>query len=234
MLRDVAMRSILVLALAGAGALGFIASASAQALVAVVEDVTGEVVGAEYMDYVALGTTIELGPKGSIVLGYMKSCWRETITGGTVTVGAERSTVDHGKVERTIVDCDASHIQLTDRQAGQSAATVFRHLSSSQRAKQQPQFTIYGCSPVVEAKGPGTLVIERLDQPGERLVVTLVGKSLLRGRFYDLANANDSLTPGATYLASLGELKVVFKVDARAKPGSTPIIGRLLRFAQAR
>ena len=36
---------------------------------------------------------IKLGPRDTIVLGYLKSCWRETITGGTVTVGAEQSEV---------------------------------------------------------------------------------------------------------------------------------------------
>jgi hypothetical protein len=109
------MKNILVLALAGAGVLAVTASAAAQAPVAVVEDVKGKVAGVEFMDYVAPGTKIELGPKGSIVLSYMKSCRRETITGGTVTVGAEQSTVDNGKVERTVVDCDAKNIQLTAR-----------------------------------------------------------------------------------------------------------------------
>ena len=35
------------------------------------------------MDYVSAGKIIKLGPKGQVVLGYMKSCWRETITGGS-------------------------------------------------------------------------------------------------------------------------------------------------------
>jgi len=228
------MRSILVLALAGAGVLGLAASAAAQAPVAVVEDVQGKVAGVEFMDYVAPGTKIELGPKASIVLSYMKSCTRETITGGTVTVGAEQSTVDHGKVERTVVDCDAKNIQLTAREATQSAATVFRSMGPTQKAASTPQITLYGRSPVVETNGPGTLVIERLDQPGERHEVALSNKSLDRGRFYDFAKAHKVLSPGATYRASLGGLTIVFKVDDQAKLGSTPIIGRLLRFAQAR
>jgi hypothetical protein len=228
------MRNILMVALAGAGVLGLTVSAAAQAPVAVVEAVKGKVAGVEFMDYVAPGNKIELGAKGSIVLSYMKSCRREIITGGTVTVGTEQSTVDHGKVERTVVDCDADHIQLTAREASQSAATVFRSMAPTQQAASTPQITLYGRSPVVETNGPGTLVIERLDQPGERHEVTLSNKLLNRGRFYDFAKAHKALTPGATYRASLGGLTVVFKVDAKAKPGSTPIIGRLLRFAQAR
>jgi hypothetical protein len=234
LLKDVAMKNILVLSLAGAGMLGLMASAAAQTLVAVVEEVKGKVAGVEFMDYVAPGTKIELGSTDSIILSYVKSCRREIITGGTVIVGAEKSSVDHGKVERTVVRCDANHIQLVAQEAGQSAATVFRNLLPAQQAKSTPQATLYGRSPVVETNGPGTLVVERLDQPGERHEVALSDKSLDRGRFYDFAKAHKALTPGATYLASFGGLSVVFKIDGQAILGSTPIIGRLLRFAEAR
>lgn len=229
MIRRPISRSILALA----AVLGLIVPAAAEAPVAVVEDVKGKVTGAEFMDYVAPGTRIELGSRGSIVLGYMTSCRRETITGGTVTVGAEQSTVDHGKVERAVVDCDAGHIQLTEREASQSAATVFRNLKPTDQPV-PPQITLYGRSPVVETSGAGTLLIERIDQPGERHDVALGGGSLVRGRFCDLAKAHIELTPGATYLATLGAHRIVFKVDARAPPGPTPIIGRLLRLVQAR
>ena len=225
---------ILVSALAGAAMLALMASASAQTPVAVVEDVKGKVVGAEFMDYVAPGTKIDLGQRGSIVLSYMKSCRREKITGGIVTVGTAASTVDHGKVEATIVGCDANRIQLAAQEANRSAATVFRNILPPQQAKSAPQITLYGRSPVVETNGPGTLLIERLDQPGERHEVVVSDKSLERGRFYDFAKAHKALTPGATYLASFDKLGIVFKIDAKAKIGSTPIIGRLLRFAEAR
>ena len=68
--------------------------ARAQAPVAVIEDAQGKVTGAEFMDYVVPGQVIKLGPGGSIVLSYMKSCWHETISGvGTVIVGTEQSAV---------------------------------------------------------------------------------------------------------------------------------------------
>ena len=180
------MRNILLFALAGAGVLGLTELFVAQTPVAVVEDVSGKVAGVEFMDYVAPGTKIELGPKGSIVLSYMKSCRQEVITGGTVTIGDEQSTVDHGRIERSVVRCDAKHIQLADREADQSAATVFRNILPSQ-AKPKPQITLYGRSPVVETNGPGTLVIERLDRPGEIFEIGVSDESLDRGRFYDFA-----------------------------------------------
>ncbi len=227
------MKKFMVLALAGAGVFAVTASAVAQTPVAVVEDVTDKVAGVEFMDYVTPGTKIELGSKGSIVLSYMKSCQRESIKGGTVTVGVERSTVANGKVERATVGCDSGHIQLSAGEANQSAATVFRSMLPSQRAK-SPQITLYGRSPVVETNGPGTLVIERLDPPGARQEFAVTSKSLLRGRFYDFVKAQKILVPGATYLVTFGQRSVVFKIDRHAKPGSTPIIGRLLRFAEAR
>ena len=59
------------------GVMGFAGSATAQSPVAVVEEVQGNVTGAEFMDYVVPGNVIKLGPGASVVLGYMKSCRRE-------------------------------------------------------------------------------------------------------------------------------------------------------------
>ena len=63
----------------------------------------------------------------------------------------------------------------------------------------EPQLTLYGASPFVEAKGRGTLTVRRLD------------------------------VPGGLYAASFKSSQIVFRVDAQAKPGATPIVGRLLR-----
>src|SRR5215475_7856408 len=104
--------------------------ALAETPVAIVEDVQGKVDGVEFMDYVAPGKVIKLGPKGSLVLGYLKSCWRETITGGVVLVGTEQSAVQLGEVQRVKVPCDANAAQLSERAANQSAATTFRSIRS--------------------------------------------------------------------------------------------------------
>src|SRR5260370_23169355 len=102
---------------------GFTGLDAAQAPVAVVEDVQGKVTGAEFMDYVAPGTVIKLGPAGKVVLSYMKSCWREMITGvGTVIVGAEDSMVHLSGDKTANEQCDSGHSQLVDRQVIESAA----------------------------------------------------------------------------------------------------------------
>jgi hypothetical protein len=200
--------------------------------VAIVEDVQGKVDGVEFMDYVAPGKVIKLGAKASVVLGYMKSCWRETITGGTVVVGKEQSMVHlSSDVQRAKVACDANAVQLSDREASQSAATTFRAMTPGQRpaAAPPPQLTLYGLSPVVEVKGAGSLVIERIDVQGERYTLPIRKDSLQRGKFYDLAKAGKSLTAGGIYTASMGARGTTFRIDPGATSGSTPIVGRLLR-----
>jgi hypothetical protein len=73
------------------------------------------------------------------------------------------------------------------------------------------------------------LLIERTDRPGERHSVKLDDATAAAG-FYDLAKSNVSLTRGASYDASIGDSKVTFLIDAKAKSGTAPVISRLLRF----
>jgi hypothetical protein len=210
------------------GVVGFAGPAAAQTPVAVVEDVQGPVTGAEFMDYVAPGKVIKLGPAGSIVLGYMKSCRRETITGvGTVIVGKEESMVHLGDVKAGKTDCDTGRAQMTSREVAESAATVVRSLE--QKGPTSLRFTLHGLSPVFETTGRGKLVVERLDVKGERYDVNLATAPMVRGKFYDFAKSGTALQPGGIYAASLGSRKAVFLVDSRAGPGASPIIGRLVR-----
>jgi len=55
------------------------------------EDARGSPANVEFIDYVSVGKVIRLGPSQSVVLGYLTSCWREIIAGGTVTVGHGQS-----------------------------------------------------------------------------------------------------------------------------------------------
>jgi hypothetical protein len=202
----------------------------AQSPVALVEDVIGNPDGAAFMDYVDTGKVIRLGARDTIVLSYLKSCVRETVTGGTITVGSNQSDVQSDKVERTKVDCDASKMILTSKHADQAAGHIFRSL---RQPSHKPQFMLYGLLPIVELKGGGTLVIERLDKSGESQVVNITRKRLLNGAFFDFVNGGKPLTAGGVYRASVGKQQLVFKISPDAKPGRTPIVGRLLRFEPA-
>jgi len=210
--------------LAGAGAVSGLGSAPLQ--VALVEEVSGHPVGAQFMDYVEPGNIIRLEPRDKVVLGYLRSCIRETITGGIVTVGTEQSDVQSGKLERSKVLCDGDRMLRAANAPGPSAGTVFRSLPRTPTA----QFTLFGASPLIELNVPGALVIERIDRSGERHAIKVAKGALLHAAFYDLAASGKALAPGGTYKASFGGRELVFKVDAGAQPGRTAVVGRLLRF----
>jgi hypothetical protein len=211
------------------GLLALASSAAADSPVAVVEDVQGKVTGAEFMDYVTPKAVIKIGDGGSVILSYLKSCRRETISGaGTVVVGTEESAVHLAEVKAEKTNCDPNQANVTTRETSGVAATVLRSVDSSKAAAPEPQLTLYGASPLVEAKGRGKLVIRRLDVPGERQEISL-GGTQLKGRFLDFARENVALVPGGLYAATFKSSQIVFRVDPQARPGATPVVGRLLR-----
>ena len=201
--------------------------AAADSPVAVVEDIQGKVTGAEFMDYVTPRSVIKIADGGSVVLSYLKSCRRETISGaGTVVVGLEASIVDQAVLKAEKTNCDSSQANTISRDTSGVAATVLR--SVDQPALPDPQLTLYGASPFIEARGRGTLTVRRLDLVGEHHQIAL-GGTQLKGKFIDFASENVALVPGGLYAATFKSSEIVFRVDAQAKPGATPIVGRLLR-----
>lgn len=206
--------------------------ASAQAPIALVEDITGNPRGIQLMDYVSAGKVIKLGAKDSVILGYMKSCQRETIAGAaTITIGTELSEVRGGTVDREKINCDGGRMELTVVNASKSGAMVFRgapKLGAPSPLALRPQFVIYGLSPVVELKAGTPVVIDRLDRPAERIILTPEGRKL-RKNLYDFADDGQELARAGVYQATMGSVQVQFQVDLDAKPGRTPVAGRLLR-----
>lgn len=211
------------------GAFCVAAPALAETPAAIVEDVQGKIDGIAFMDYVAPGKIIKLGPKASITLSYLKSCQRETISEGVVLVGTEQSTVQLGEVKREKVPCDSNAAKLSEREANQSAATTFRTMRSDARGTPAKLPTLYGTAPLVQARSGSTLVIERTDGKEPTISVPLRSEIMVGGKFYDFAKAGKSLTPGGSYLAILGAKRYAFQVDASATSSPTPIVGRLLR-----
>jgi hypothetical protein len=194
---------------------------------AIVEDVGGSAGGVQVMDYVAPGKIIALAANQTLTLGYMKSCVREVIAGGKVTIGAEQSVVDGGKVERSAVRCDGGRLKLTAEQAGKSGGMVFRKPPST---NVKIDLTIYGLSPVVELPAGSKLTIERLDANAATIALAPTPRQLQHGTFLDLARENTALAAGGVYRASADGKQLVFKVDPEAAAGAAPLVGRLLRF----
>jgi hypothetical protein len=205
-------------------------SAAAQPLVptALVEDVKSATADVGFMDYVGPGQVIKLEPGDVLVLSYLKSCEHETITGGTVVVGLQRSEVQSGEIVRSKVPCDGGKMRLTAQQANTSAASAFR----LQSADIEP--TLYARCPLVQlpkvmGADERTLRIRRTDRRGEHHTLQ-IDDSVATAGFYDLAKVKVRLARGGIYEASIGSRKVTFLVDAKAKSGAAPVVSRLLRF----
>ena len=101
---------------------------------ALVEDIKSTSTDVEFMDYVGAGQVIKLEPRDVLVLSYLKSCEHETITGGTVRVGADKSEVEGGKIARAKVLCNGGKMQLSSAETNASAASAFRLQSAAIRA----------------------------------------------------------------------------------------------------
>jgi hypothetical protein len=217
----------LLSAMIGLLALTSAATAAGQAPVAVVEDVEGKVSGAEFMDYVVPGQVIKLEAGGKIVLGYMKSCWHETISGiGTVIVGTEQSSVHLAEFKADRVPCDSSQAERIGKATGESAATIVRSLKDD--LAKVPLLKLHGATPIVGVSERGMLVVERMDVKGERYDLDLTKAPLAHGKFYDLTKSGIALKPGGTYAMTLKSKHTAFVVDADAAPGAGPVIGRLV------
>ena len=103
-----------VAVLAVFGVIALTSAAAADPIeVAVIESTNSNRLDVRPMDYVRAGQIIRLGPHDTIVLRYMSSCLRETITGGTVTVGPDWSEVQSGEVIRLRGECGVGKIVLT-------------------------------------------------------------------------------------------------------------------------
>ncbi len=198
-------------------------SASAVGPVAIVEDVSAPGAGVTFMEYVESGRTINLGAGGTLILGYLRSCLRETITGGSVTVGVENSTVQGGRVVRERVECDGGKLQLTLEQASKSSVVVFR--KPPHGGSTAPAYKIYGTDPVIRPQaGVREIMIERIDRPGKVMRFAVVG------RVVDLAAKGETLVRRGVYRVRSGGREIVFRVDANAGSGAGPLVGRLIGF----
>ena len=214
-------RKISWLAAAALGAFSWLIAMSGDGLaagqpVAVVEDGTGQMGGLQLFDFVEDGRIIELAAGEKLTIGYFSSCLQETIAGGRVKIGSDRSEVEGGTVSRSEVECDGGRMIVS---AADSAVGVAR----GAKTDMDPQFTLHGASPVVRFDQAARVVIERLDKPGLVFILPVSGKVI------DLAKQGLSLPPGGVYRCLAGNASVVFKVSEDAEAGESAVLGRLIQ-----
>ena len=210
-----------------AGALlGANCAVAKDSLVAIIEQVNAPSTALQEMDYVADGTIIKLLHGETLTVSYLRSCAIESITAGTVRIGADRSTVSEGaKIRRRFVECGIPAIVLTSRQAGQSAAVVFRKPPNLQ-GNLAAELTVYSTAPIFTFPGPDKeVIIERLDGSSEE-IYRLAAST---GRI-DLKATKIRLTPGAIYGASSAFGTRTFKVSPFAHEAEAILLRRLVPF----
>ena len=103
--------------------------------VALVEDIGEPRPGVQFMDYLSPGQTIALHPGEQMVIDYLRSCTRETIVGGVVSIGAAESIVVGGDIKRERTECEGGKALLTADQASKSAVMVFREVKPGTASK---------------------------------------------------------------------------------------------------
>lgn len=194
---------------------------------AVVEDLSGSVPGVEVFDFLSPGKTITLPAGAKLVLGYMNSCTRETITGaGTVAIGESSSKVTGAKLQHEKLTCAAAN-QLAQGQAGKSAAMVFRGQPGSGRKRAeipQPSAVLMYTAPAFQVTNSGQLTIERLD------VAETVQVFQVSGKLFDYGKTGKKLDAGGYYRAELNGKSTVFQISLDAGEGGGPLLLRLVRF----
>jgi hypothetical protein len=213
----------LMTVLAVSFSLSFASAAMAGSIVAIVEDIKSNGTSVAFMDYLTAGRKISLGRKGRLVLGYLNSCLRETIVGGTVTIGAEKSVVKGGKINRERVECDGGRLLLTAEEAGKSAVVVFRKGATKKGSgSPRPSLRIYSLQPVIQVKvATGTVTIKRLDLPKSTVTI------MVRNGLVDFATQDRVLERGGLYRISSGSSSRVVRVDSYAARGGS-LISRLI------
>ena len=146
-----------------------------------------------------------------------------------------RRRAKHGssrRVQRVKVDCDASgDAALRSRGEPERRDGLSQPEARRSKLAPPPQITLYGLSPLVEVKGRGTLVIERHRRSRASDTNVTVDEQVARARQVLRLRQDQDVADAGRHLhwQVWDRTRSIFKIDPHAKPGATPIVGRLLR-----
>lgn len=199
--------------------------------VAIIEQVQAPSTRLQFMDFVEAGRVIRLHSGESLSLGYFTSCIQERITGGSIEIGTEQSSVEGGDVTRQRVECDGGHINLDTTLPDTSGVLILRKIDPGKSGSQtdsaaplpEPQVVLYATSPMISLSTPGALVrIDRLDVAEPRI------EFRVDDRYLDLAATDKKLTAGGLYRIEASGHAIIFRIEPAASRRDGPVIGRLL------
>nr|WP_298687872.1 hypothetical protein [uncultured Dongia sp.] len=184
---------------------------SAPRKVAIVEDSAKTEGLGQAFDLLAEHDTVTLAVGETLVLGYLKSCIRETITGGTVTVGTKESVVEGGKVSREKTECAVNKLALTADESQQSATIAFRGTIKH----------IFTRQPLIMAGKSEGVTIEPFEG-GESW------KLVPENDRIDFQAAKLEMQPGKSYRVKGASSVVVVEVDDKATTAKTGPLERVV------
>jgi hypothetical protein len=197
------------------------ASASAQApAVAILEEIASASGKHEAFDELKSGERLELGAGGRAVIGYLGSCIRETIDGGTVVIGKEQSQIEGGKVARETIPCEATQLVLSEEEAGKSATFSTRPMPWEREYRQ----VVPSLSPLIWVEAKGQLTIKHLNTEDQQMLSLPIENGKV-----DLAVHHFELVPNGFYELKAGKKRMVIKVHENAQAGAMPAMSRLVR-----
>ena len=190
---------------------------------ALIEDISEERGDFQIMDFLEPGTIIQLKTNGLLVLGYMNSCIQESIVGGNVTIGEEKSVVVEGQVTRKTLTCGGNtKVSVTRNKKGDAGAVVFRNKKHSKRFKAEHE--VHGISPFIFiTDGSGKISIARVDGKGKKY------EFAVDTGVVDLAQKGIKLRRNISYLLETNKRTTTFKISPKARR-KVSLLGRLLRF----
>ncbi|MEQ8666598.1 MAG: hypothetical protein RIC16_12835 [Rhodospirillales bacterium] len=196
-------------------------NAAAAEPAALVESVHEDRDDIRFLDYLDVGTELELAEDESVRLAYFVSCRNETITGGQVIIGEHQSQVSNGDIEVEYVDCDGVAVVLDTSQSQETATVVFRKPPDGELPA--PDRVIYDTSPLIKSESPvDRIVIRRLDQSVPDRIVSLDAAVV------DLRDRDIVLAIGGLYEFSSPSKRLLVKVSTLAQAGSPSAISRLI------
>jgi hypothetical protein len=172
--------------------------------------------GLQIMDYLETGRTITLLEDDTLVIGYLESCIREVIVGGTVTIGFEQSALDGSKVNRRKVNCSGKGMILSPKQMQEGGVLIFRNI----RENRIP--VSYGVQPVISLPEVGLLTIRRVDRDEPLLRVEK------RTGTVDFFGTDTKFTAGGIYRADISDKVFIFAIASEATLADSSLISRLI------
>ena len=188
--------------------------------VAIVEDISGNVVGVEPFDLLNKNREITLSADAGLIISYLDSCQRENIRGGTIVIGDVQSDIQGGEVIRRRLPCDAAALNLTPEQANQSATLVFREPPKEEGV----DLFLLTREPIVVAPNIAEIKLEQLEKNiTSRIVKVIDGVA-------ELTSGNKLLDQGGLYRLTAGDKIIVFRVGKEATDNPTPLLQRTIRF----